>query len=331
MYSDKIIEKESILQMFNERFGKTKKIRKKVIVISLEVIVDNDNDILFSTNYKNLVSGLDIIEILEKNIDSSNTKIKFKSIQTFSKLNLTISDSKILPHAYSKNENLFKEARSSYVTISNNDPFKFFDEEYELNKWDQINLLHQFKLHHKDKLPNFGKWIKYSKNKTQILFFIKMIRLFEQKSSIPSLIEVLNNDHATIRAESIKTIGELEYQNSENQLIKMYDNEPFICQKEIIKALSFFKIKRSLPFLKEAYFSASSNELRKIIAEVIFIYGSEGKQLFETLKKQEKGFNLLILQHIGNPLIPSELKNTITNKNRAKENSFTNKQLATSV
>jgi len=331
LYSDKLYEKGSVLQLFNERFRDIKTKNKKTIISSLEKIIDDDNDILFSKNYKILISDLDIVEILEKNIDSSNNKVRFKSIQTFSKLNLTISDSKILPHTYSNKENLYKEARSSYVTISNNDPFKFFDEEYELNEWDQINLLHQFRLHHKDKLPNFSKWIKYSKNKSQISFFIKMIRIFKQKSSIFSLLELLNNDDITIRAETIKAIGELEYQSSEAQLIKMYDNEPFLCQKEIIKALSHFKIKKGIPFLKEAYFNASTNELRKVIAEVIFLYGVEGKQLFKKLKKQESGFNLLILKHIENPLIPSELKNSLSKKKYEIGSSFSNPSLTASI
>ena len=152
--------KEEVLQMFNKQFGDIKSEKNKIMIPSLEKVIHNKESVIYSANYKNLILGLGIVDILEKNIDSTSNEKKFKSIQTFSKLNLTISDSKILPHAYSNKKYLYKEARSSYVTISNNAPFKFFDEEYELNKWDQINLLHQFKLHHKDKLPNFGKWIK---------------------------------------------------------------------------------------------------------------------------------------------------------------------------
>ena len=214
----------------------------------------------------------------------------------------------MLLHTFSSNNSLRKESRASYVGVSNNDPFKFFDLVNGLNYWDQINLMQQIELHHSDNLPNFSKWIKYSGDTTQTIFFIRMVSHFRQTTSIDALSDSLIDPDPAIRVEAILAIGKMELQEMEPRLIAMYFHQPISCQNAIIEAIAYINSGMALDFLKEAYENINTYDAKRLIAEVIYLYGEEGRQYFDTLVAREKGFSFLTLEHVMNPLIPSLLR-----------------------
>lgn len=321
--------------LFVENFGPlTKKIYISLIP-TLEDVVKQDKHQLYSPNYNNVINGLKIDEYLEKRLDFSNTRVRLRAFQSLSRLDLTISDSKILPHTYARNSSLRKESRASYVGVSNNDPFKFFDQENDLNQWDQISLLQQFVLHHRDNLPNFSKWIKYSKDNAQIKFFIRLVAYFRQETSVSTVVEFLEYEDHAVRKEAILTLGKMHYREIEGRLINMYFTQPFVCQNAIIEAISYINSGKAIGFLKNAYAMSNNHEAKKLIAEVIYLYGKPGKALFDELYKREVGFDLLILQHVKNPLIPSALRNyhekEVGNQDKARYTSGGEAKTADSV
>ncbi len=305
-----------IRELYIENFGEITKKTYISLIPTLEDVVKQDKHRMDSANYRNVISGLKIDDYLEKRLDFSNTRIRLRAFQSLSRLDLTISDSKILPHTYARNSSLRKESRASYVGVSNNDPFKFFDQDNDMNQWDQISLLSQFVLHHKDNLPNFSKWMKYSKDNGQIIFFIKLVAYFDQATSITTVMEFLDHEDHLVRKEAIITLGKMRVREIESRLIKMYFTQPYVCQTAIIEALSYISSGKQIGFLKNAWEMASSHELKKLIAEVIFLYGKTGKSLIDELAKDEIGFNKLVLEHVQNPLIPTMLKKHHINRNK---------------
>ena len=297
-----------VYNLFIESFGHLNKKAYLSLIPTLEDVVKQEKFYVESINYQNIIKGLRIDSYLEKRLDFSSTRTRLRAFQSLSRLELTISDSKILPHTYSKNESLRKESRASYVGISNNDPFKFFEIDSDMNEWDQISLMQQFIIHHKHSLPNFTKWIKYSKNPAQIKFFVKVAAYFNQTTSIDTLIELLDSEDHSIRKEAILALGKMHAVNVEPYLVKMYFNQPLACQDAIVEAISFLNTGKSIGFLKTAYGMANNSDSKKLIAEVIYLYGKLGKKLFSDLEATEKDFDLQILNHVKNPLIPSALK-----------------------
>lgn len=299
---------EEIRNSFVEEFGKITKKTYISLVPTLEDVVKQEKHHMESVNYDNLIKGLKIDEHLEKMLDFSNTRVRLRAFQSLSRLDLTISDSKILPHTYARNRSLRKESRASYVGVSNNDPFKFFELENDLNEWDQISLLQQFMIHHQDNLPNFSKWIKYSKDMGQVKFFVKMVAFFNQTNSIDTVVELLDAEDHQVRREAILAVGKMKVKEIENRLIKMYFTQPLICQNAIIEAVSYINSGKALGFLKSAFEMSSNSDSKKLIAEVIYLYGKAGRMYFEELHHTLKDFDLLILEHVKNPLIPSALR-----------------------
>ena len=319
-----------VLDMFVENFGAITRKTYISLIPTLEDVVKQEKHQLESHNYDSIIRGLKIDDYLEKRLDFSNTRVRLRAFQSLSRLDLTISDSKILPHTYSRNSSLRKESRSSYVGVSNNDPFKFFDQDNDLNQWDQISLLQQFVLHHQDNLPNFSKWIKYSKDEEQIKFFIKLVAHFKQSTSVNSLTDYLNHASHSVRREAILAVGKMRVREMENKLIKMYFTQPAPCQNAIIEAISYINSGKSIGFLKNAYEMASSHDLKKLIAELIYLYGKPGRAYFDELYKTEIGFNLLILKHVENPLIPSALR-TYHESQQTEGNDFSGSELKSKI
>lgn len=295
-----------------EGVSKKGKLKKKIyppLITALEEVINENPSTLQNKNYLNVIRGLKIEEHLLKQLSFTNIRTRLRAFQTLSVLDLTVPDSAILPYTHSGNSFLRKESRSSYVAISNNDPFKFFDQaDNSLNHWDQINLMQQLEVHHRNSLPNFSQWIKYSKNRSQLTFIIKAASYFNQQASIPALIELLDSEDHEVRKEAIVALGDMKVVEIEDKLKQIYSNQPGNCQNAIIEALLSIGSGKSLEFLKKVYHQVGNLETKKLIAEAIYRYNDEGKAYIQHLYQTEQGFDKLILEHIKNPLIPSRLR-----------------------
>ncbi len=313
--SKELYSEQEIDNLYFKKIGKLTKSSYVAIIPVMEDMTHEKPSIMESKNYTALIRGLKIDEFLEKRISYSNTNKRMRAFQTLSRLNITVSDSKILPHTYSNDDRLRKESRTSYVGISKNDPFKFFDiGNANLNYWDQIALLKQFEAHHGDNLPNFSKWIKYSDDNSQIIFLVRAVTYFNQVESADVLVDLLKTDNHKVRKVAIIALGRMGVASAEEELKKIYHTQPADCQDAIIEAIAYIGSGKSLEFLKKAFFDANNPDAKRLVAEAIYIYGEEGKKCFEELSASCTAcdeFSHLIFEHVKNPLIPSSLKGLI--------------------
>lgn len=313
--SNEIYSEQEIDNLYFDKISKLSKKSYITIIPVMEDLVHKTPSLMNSKNYKALIRGLKIDEFLEKRISYSNTNKRMRAFQTLSRLNITVSDSKILPHTYSNDDRLRKESRTSYVGISKNDPFKFFDKgNTNLNYWDQIALLKQFEAHHGDNLPNFSKWIKYSDDNSQIIFLVRAVTYFNQVESADVLVDLLKTDNHKVRKVAIIALGRMGIVSAEEELKKIYHTQPIDCQDAIIEAIAYIGSGNSLEFLKKAFFDANNPDAKRLVAEAIYIYGEEGKKCFEELSASCTvcdDFSHLIFEHVRNPLIPSALKGLV--------------------
>lgn len=302
LFSDKIFEENEIFDNFKDI---VKKVNNQSLNIAIGVLVDFKNKNKKSLKYSLIIKSLNITEHIEKKFDSSSNTEKMSAFQEAFVLDLNKFDSKVLYHAYSKNKRIRNEARNSHLAISSNDPYRFFDDfEGILTKWDEIELMQYLKLQNtRGNLDGLGKWINYSKSESLVVFLIKMVGFFKQKGINDILLEKLEDDNASIRAESILTLGELNLKDTEPTLIERYYIEPEICQIAIIKTITKFNTGKSLFFLQEIFLESNNTDTKKIIAGAILNYGHDGKIAFKNFINSLKGFDLTILKHVETPLI----------------------------
>lgn len=279
------------------------------LIPTLTAIIESNSAFQETENYHTLLSALEIDSHLERKLDFASIENKLKTFQQLSKLKIVISDSKILPYTFSKNRNIRKGARNAYIGISNNNPFKFFDQEdNQINNWDQITLLEQLELHHKNNLPNLSNWLKYSKNESQIVFIIKAAGYFKQYNTVNTLIELLDVNSHEIRQETIKALGLMQIQKVNDKLIEMFPTQPSKCQDAIIEAIFNINSQNAISFFVEAFNYTSNYESKKLIAEAIYLSDNEDRSTYSELLTNSIGFNKTILEHIKNPLNNHRLK-----------------------
>jgi hypothetical protein len=298
-------EKYDELEIF-ERFKIiVGEVDRESLDFAVDVLVGFKNEHRQSDNYNHIIKSLGIIEHLETKFDSRSNSEKMDAFQEAFVLNLNKFDAKILTHAYSRNSQIRTEARNSYLALSSNDPYRFFDEyDTSLTKWDEIELMQYLKLQNeRGNLEGLGKWINYSKNDSLVIFLIKMVGFFKQKGIDEIMLEKLEDDNAKVRAEAILTLGELGIKETEQTLIDRYYTEPEICQIAIVRTIKKFNTGKSLTFLQEIFTETNNTDTKKIIGEAILNYSYEGKIAFQNLKNSLNGFDLLILKHIETPLI----------------------------
>ena len=220
LISEENISNYEIIEKFETEVEKFTPKSIETIALALENLVLKNRTLRLSKNFIPIIDSFDLLNHLEDSMNAYNTKKRLNVFQTLSNLELTVSDSKILPHTYSKDKSIKRGSRSSYLAVSKNDPFKFFEtnRESDLNEWDQISLMQQFEIHHKENLPDFSQWIKYTKQKSQIIFFVRMTAHFKQTNSVDTIAELLNNDDHDIRREAILAMGTLNYSTIEPKL-----------------------------------------------------------------------------------------------------------------
>lgn len=298
-------EKYDEIELFERFKNIVEDVNRESLNYAVDILVGFKNENRKSDQYNHVIKSLGIIEHLEAKFDSRSNSEKIDAFQEAFVLNLNKFDSKVLTHAYSRNSQIRTEARNSYLALSSNDPYRFFDEyDSSLTKWDEIELMQYLKLQsQRGNLEGLGKWINYSKNDSLVIFLIKMVGYFKQKGIDEILLEKLDDDNAKVRAEAILTLGELGIKDTEQTLIDRYYTEPEICQVAIVKTIKKFNTGKSLKFLQEIFNETNNIDTKKIIAEAILNYSYEGKIAFQNLKNSLKGFDLTILKHIETPLI----------------------------
>jgi hypothetical protein len=302
LFTDKKLSEQEIFESFEDIVGV---VNKESLDIAVDILVEFKNEDKESEKYALIISGIGIVRHLEDKFDSRSNSEKMDAFQEAFVLNLNKFDSKVLQYAYSKNKRIRSEARNSYLALSTNDPYRFFDDfEGSLTKWDEIELMQYLKQQNiRGNLEGLGKWINYSKNDSLVIFLIKMVGFFKQKGIDEILLEKLDDSNAQIRSEAILTLGELDIKETEAALIERYYTEPEVCQVAIIQTIRKFNTGKSLKFLQEIFEETNNTDTKKIIAEAILNYSYEGKIAFQNLKNSLKGFDLLILKHVETPLI----------------------------
>ena len=302
LFTNKVYNEQEIYKSFEDIVDD---VNRESLDIAVDVLVGFKNNNRNSEHYTLIINSLGIVEHLERKFDSRANSEKMDAFQEAFVLNLNKFDAKVLRYAYSKNKKIRSEDRNSYLALSANDPYRFFDEfEGDITKWDEIELMQYLKLQNqRGNLEGLGKWINYSKNDSLVIFLIKMVGHFQQKGIEEILIEKLEDDNEKIRAEAILTLGELNIRETEQLLIERYYTEPEICQVAIVKTIRRFNSGKSLRFLQEIFTESNNTDSKKIIAESILNYSYEGRIAFQNLKNSLKGFDLTILQHVETPLI----------------------------
>jgi len=284
--------------------------RKKRILTNIILNLRSKEESINKENYRNVINYFNLQQFWEKKLKFGSMASRQRALRKLDDFNIEIPGAVISSLTNNRNQFLRKRARSYYMHLSQNSPFKFLDENFDntFNEWDKVEI-HRIlsKKVEEEELPSLIQWIKNSENTEFKCFLVNEIKHFKQKESCYYLLEILDTSDVKLKQACIEALGELKCQLAEKKLIDSYQQQPVYIQQSIIKTILKLDSGESLSFLEEAYFDAHDSESKLIILHAIYNYGMAGRKLFDSMQKDTEGFSKQMFDHVSNPLLKYNL------------------------
>ena len=261
-------------------------------------------------NYANLQSIARLFNLTaywDEKLSENSLKVKMENLQNIIELRATISESVLSTLVYNKNSELRKKARIAQIHLSQHDPFRFFDEEFDkdFTVWDKIKI-HDILLHRPiDTIPNFIRWVPKVKNENLQAMFIYEIGHYNQtenKEFLHDFFKMTPSDE--VKIQIIQTMKILGIEDMVYNLIRQYNAVSENVQLAIIENVKHVQTdKFLLPFYVHAFKKAYEPDLKLALGEAIYTSEVNGHRVIEILERDAKGFDQLVFEHIKNPLL----------------------------
>ncbi len=302
----KKIPYEDIVSNLNNFKATCKESADEIIAILLDVKKNHPIDFNYF-NAQGLSRLFDLGKHWDNNLSSGNLTTKMRSLDEVINLNASISESILSTLVYHNNHELRKRARLAQIHLSLHDPFRFFEEEFDIHftDWDKLKIHNILKRRTISTIPNFARWIPNIKNDELISLFIFEIgfyKQYENREFLFDLFKIAKSDIVKVEIlETLKILGIEEYKDDFTKLYPICSEK---VQKSIVKNLSSITDdNKLLRFYVMAFEKTFETELRVEIGKVIFNSGLNGKKTIEILHNKSVGFDRLIFEHVKNPLL----------------------------
>lgn len=273
-------------------------------------MVQIKNEFPFQFNYENLQSLARLFKLTtywDEKLTDKSLKVKMENLQTIIDLRANISESILSTLLYHKNSELRKKARIAQIHLSQHEPFKFFDEEFDkdFTIWDKSKI-HDILLNKPTQtIPNFVRWIPKVKNVNLQSLFIYEVGFYKQTENIEFLFDFFKTTPSDeVKIQIVETMNMLGIESMAHNLIKQYSSCSENVQLCIINNLKHIQTDPLLlPFYVRAFERAYETDLKLALGEAIYSTERNGQRVIEVLERDAKGFDYLIFEHIKNPLL----------------------------
>ncbi len=223
--------------------------------------------------------------------------LKIKGFRELAFMDITDVNEEIIKCLHSKNDILRMEAQLALVRLNHNDSFGFLDHlEKPFTLWEQLTVYETIMFHNLP-IPKFDPWL-YSKNKTIVLFALRMIDIFKQGEAYPTLFWLLVNEDAEIRNMTIRTIGNLKIKEALPHLKRLYKTEVYVNYLAIVQAISKMPDESILNFLKLVIDKEEDVQLQIEAAMAINNMGALGRQTLQKLMDSDYKNYQIIIKHV---------------------------------
>lgn len=303
---DEVIPFNTLQSDFVEIKAKCHKNQKDIIYEMLSIRYEFPIEFNYE-NFQSLSRLFNLTAYWDAKLSHRSLKVKLENLQHIIDLRATISESVLATLVYHKNNELRKKARIAQIHLSQHEPFKFFDEEFDkdFTVWDKIKI-HDILLHRSvQTIPNFIRWIPKVKNENLQSLFIYEIGHYNQVENKEFLYEFFKMTPSDeVKIQIIKTMKILGIEEMAHNLIRQYNAVSENVQLAIINNLKHVQTdKFLLPFYVHAFEKAYETDLKLALGEAIYNSEVNGKRVIEVLERKAKGFDSLIFEHVKNPLL----------------------------
>ena len=246
---------------------------------------------------RNLYYSLDLHKDSLKKAYNRRWHIKVKGFRELAFMNITDANGEIIRCLTSKNEIVRMEAQLALVRLNHHNSFGFLDFlEKPFTLWEQLTVYETIMFHNLP-VPKFDKWLTL-KNKTVVIFALRMIEIFKQKEAYLNLFWLLVNEDPEIRYYTIKVIGNLKIKEAIPHLKRIYKLENYENCRAIIQAIGKMPDESILNFLKLVIDKEDDVQLQIDAAIAINNSGEPGKNALKKLMDSDYKNYQIIVKHV---------------------------------
>jgi tetratricopeptide (TPR) repeat protein len=232
-----------------------------------------------------------------RKVYSRRWHIKVKGFRELAFMDITVANNEILRCLKSKNEIVRMEAQLALVRLNHDNSFDFLDYlDKPFTLWEQLTVYETIMFHNLQ-VPKFEKWLTL-KNKTVVIFALRMIEIFKQKDAYLRLFWLLVNDDPEIRHHTIKVIGNLRIKEAIPHLKRLYKLENYENCRAIIQAIGKMPDESILNFLKLVIDKEDDVQLQIDAAIAINNSGEPGKNALQKLMDSDYKNYQIIIKHV---------------------------------
>lgn len=260
-------------------------------------------------NYKKILTALSLSQFWKKQLEQNNAKVNGTSLRMLSDIKEEISDSTISRRIYTQNGEIRKLAKSVHLELSNNNSFRFLEDDFDkdFNSLDEIRIHAALKEKQKEKpLPLLVRWVNLAKNPKYKAFLIKEIGLFNQEDCASNLLDLyIEEENSLVKKELISTLGKLKHKPAVDTFIQDFNYASQEIQQTIIKAIGNIGGDEALSFLKTICFQSHDKEMTIEILQNIRLIDSQGNIYNELKNKASSEFEKTAIAYVELNSTPS--------------------------
>lgn len=280
--------------------------KKELVELMLKIRKKNSG-YFNSYNLQSIVKLFKLDEYWDLCLSKGSLKLKMDTLQNIIDLQASISESVLINLVYHKNNDLRKRARIAQIHLSQHDPFKFFEEDFDhdFTEWDKIKIHDILRFRPKNTIPNFARWIPKVKNEDLKCLFIYEIAYYKQYENKQFLFDLFKSTSSDrVKQEILKTLSVLGIDEFSDELVNEYPTCSEVLQVDVVESLNQSEDKEALlPFLVNSFTRAYETDLKITIGRAILKSGESGKKEIDHMEKKAIGFDSLVFDHIKNPLL----------------------------
>ena len=184
----------------------------------------------------------------------------------------------------------------------------FFGENFCMYDEIQLGFVLQRRRSARRKIPNLAHWATIQKDPQTQAMFVRMMRQFNQKEYCGELEDMFQHDSDNLLIEEIaRTWGYLKYTEGEELMRDMMLTQPDVGKVAIMHALTRLNTGNSLPTLLDGYRNSGAQNVKFEALRCIYLYGKEGRDKFEELKRNASEKDKKLFEFFDNPLTKKEI------------------------
>jgi hypothetical protein len=246
---------------------------------------------------RNLFISLKLDKDSVKKVYNRKWHIKVKGFRELAFMDIKDANDEIMQNLHNRNDIVRMEAQLAMVRLIPEDSFGFLDQlSKPFSLWEQLTVYETIMFHNLT-IPQFDRWL-YSKNKSVILFSLRMIEVFKQRETYPNLFWMLFNEDEDIRHLTIQVIGNLKLKVAIPHLKRLYKTENYDNCIAIIQAIAKMPDESVINFMKLIIDKEDDVQLQIEAAKAIYNLGEIGIKTLEKLLQSDYKNYLIIIKHI---------------------------------